>query len=96
MHATKKCLLKGALVVSFVVAGSFSANASQIDQLVGEIVKDVTLVREGRVLQDPSVLELVETKVDQPLSMRQVRESLSHLFSLGVFEDVPVRVQLEE
>ena len=90
MYATKKCLLKGALVVIFVVAGSVSANASQIDQLVGEIVKDVTLVREGRVLQDPSVFELVETKVDQPLSMRQVRESLSHLFSLGVFEDVQV------
>ena len=90
MYATKKCLLKGALVVIFVVAGSVSANASQIDQLVGEIVSDVTLVREGRVLQDPSVLELVETKVDQPLSMRQVRESLSHLFSLGVFEDVQV------
>ena len=56
MYATKKCLLKGALVVSFVVAGSVSANASQIDQLVGEIVKDVTLVREGRVLQVLSVL----------------------------------------
>tara|TARA_B100001123_G_scaffold64702_1_gene71543 strand:+ start:16027 stop:18984 length:2958 start_codon:yes stop_codon:yes gene_type:complete len=94
MYATKKCLLKGALVVSFVVAGSVSVNASQIDQFVGEIVSEVTLLREGRVLQDPSVLELVETKVDQPLSMRQVRESLSHLFSLGVFEDVQVVASL--
>ena len=96
MSATKKCLLKGLLVLSFAVAGSVLANASQIDKFVGETVSEVTLVREGRVLRDPSVLELVETEVGQPLSMRQVRESLTHLFSLGLFEDVQVIAGLTE
>ena len=45
---------------------------------------------EGRTLRDSSILELVETEVGLPLSMRQVRESVTHLFSLGTFEDVRV------
>ena len=96
MYATKKCLLKWVLGVSLAVAGSVSASASQVDLFVGETVSEVTLVREGRILRDPSVLELVETKVGQPLSMRKVRESLTHLFSLGLFEDVQVVAGLRE
>ena len=67
-----------------------SAAAAEIDEYVGRPVVDVTLVRDGCPLRDPSVLELVETEVGFPLSMRQVRESLSHLFSLGTFENVRV------
>ena len=96
MYTTKKCLLKWVLGVSLAVAGSVSASASQVDQFVGEPVSEVRLVSEGRVLRDPSVLELVETKVGQPLSMRKVRESLTHLFSLGLFEDVQVVAGLRE
>jgi len=96
MYATKKFLLKWVLGVSLAVAGSVSASASQIDQFVGKTVSEVTLVSEGRVLRDPSVLELVETKIGQPLSMRKVRESLTHLFSLGLFEDVQVVAGLVE
>ena len=35
-------------------------------------------------------LELVETRVGQPLSMAAVRESIAHLYSLGRFQDVQV------
>ena len=55
----------------------------------------VTLTIEGRATVDPTLIEVVETPVGQPLSMRQVRASVSHLFSLGRFEDVRVEATLE-
>jgi outer membrane protein insertion porin family len=64
--------------------------AADIDEFVGQPVVEVSLVSEGRLLSDPSILDLVETNVGSPLSMRQVRESVTHLFSLGRFEDVRV------
>ena len=76
-----------ATALDVVVSGAASA---QVETYVGQPVTEVTLVSEGRPLRDPSILELVETEVGLPLSMRQVRESLTHLFSLGTFEGVQV------
>ena len=72
------------------IVGAGSAMAAQVDAYVGQPVVEVTLVSEGRTLRDSSILELVETEVGLPLSMRQIRESVTHLFSLGTFEDVRV------
>ena len=63
---------------------------AEIDDFIGQRVVEVELVSAGRRLDDRSVLELVETELGVPLSMRQVRESLTHLFSLGRFESVRV------
>ena len=71
-----------------------TVRAAEIDAYVGQTVVDVTLVSDGRQVRDPSVLELVETEVGTALSMRHVRESLTHLFSLGTFEDVRVDASL--
>ena len=50
---------------------------------------EVRLFRGGQEIRDPATLDLVETRTGQPLSMRQVRESLGHLLiSLGEFADV--------
>ena len=67
-----------------------AVSAADIAELVGKTVVDVRLYRDGRRSENPAVLELVETRVGQPLSLRQVRESVSHLFSLGEFADVRV------
>ena len=67
-----------------------AVSAADIAELVGKTVVDVRLYRDGRRSESPAVLELVETRVGQPLSLRQVRESVSHLFSLGEFADVRV------
>jgi len=83
-------VLTVALATWLEVVASGSAREAQVDAYVGQPVTEVTLVSEGRSLSDPSILELVETKVGLPLSMRQVRESLTHLFSLGTLEDVRV------
>ena len=66
------------------------AVGAEIGDFVGKPVVAVQLVSDGRPIHDAAVLELVETRVGVPLSMRQVRESVTHLFSLGLFETVEV------
>jgi outer membrane protein insertion porin family len=53
-------------------------------------VAQVVVVREGRAVTDPFILNLLETKIGAPLSMRDVRETVAHLIGLDVFEDVRV------
>ena len=77
------------LIVSLLVLGS-RASAAGVEEYVGKLVLEVRLVSNGRLVQDQALLDLVETKVGAPLSMRQVRESLLHLFTLGRFQDVQV------
>jgi outer membrane protein insertion porin family len=85
-----RCGLVAVFAVTLNVVAAEPAMAGQIDEYVGQRVAEVTFLSEGRMLRDPSILALVETEVGLPLSMRQVRESLTHLFSLGTFEDVQV------
>lgn len=68
------------------------AHADVTDYL-GRIVTSIALSSEGRPLRDPRLLSLVETPIGQPLAMRQVRESVTHLFSLAQYEDVIVRAE---
>lgn len=57
---------------------------------IGQPVLDVQLETEGRPMVDAAMTDLVQTQVGRPLSMRDVRESISHLFSLGRYQDVQV------
>ena len=66
------------------------ALGAEVDEFVGRPVVAVELRSGGSLLHDEGTLELVETRVGAPLSMRQVRESVTHLFSLGRFASVEV------
>ncbi len=77
-----------------IVCASRSAHGAVTDYL-GKPVAVVRITIEGRDAADPAVTQIVETTVGQPLSMAQVRESLSHLYSLGRFEDVRVDASLD-
>ena len=57
---------------------------------LGKPIVEVILLTEGTPTVEPALLNLVETRVGQPLSMVAVRESITHLFSLGRFQDVQV------
>ena len=70
--------------------GRVAAAGAEVDRFVGQLVVEVELVSDGRPIEDDAVAELVETKIGQPLSMRQVRESLAHLFSLSRYGGVQV------
>jgi outer membrane protein assembly complex protein YaeT len=64
--------------------------SAAVSDYLGKPVASVRFVLEGRDVNDPIFAEIVETAVDRPLSMVQVRESIAQLFSLGRFEDVAV------
>ena len=53
-------------------------------------ITQVVVEREGRVVTDPFILSLLETTPGEPLSMRDVRETIAHLIGLDAFEDVRV------
>ena len=64
--------------------------ARTVDAFIGQNVVEVQLAVDGRPIDDATVRGLVETRVGEPLSMRQVRETLAHLFSLGLYRGVEV------
>ena len=64
--------------------------AREVDRYVGRNVVEVRLTADGRPFDDPTARELLETRPGEPLSMREVRETLAHLFSLGLFRGVEV------
>ena len=64
--------------------------AADIRDLLGRTILDVRVEVGGAPYRDPSVLQLFETRIGEPLSMERVRESIDHLVGLGRFEDVRV------
>ena len=54
------------------------------------VVTEIRVEQEGRLVDDRVISSLIETAAGEPLSMRDVRETLSHLTSLERFEDVQV------
>ena len=72
-----------------------TTRAADVADLVGRAVVEVQVFRDGQPIQDRSTLDLVETRTGQPLSVRQVRESVTHLFSLGAFADVRVSATVD-
>jgi outer membrane protein insertion porin family len=57
---------------------------------IGQPVVAIQLAIEGQPSDDAGLADLVQTRAGEPLSMTAVRESISHLFSLGRFQDVQV------
>ena len=57
---------------------------------VGRPIESIALYLENTPTQDSALLDLLETRVGQPLDMADVRESIVHLYSLGRFQDVQV------
>ena len=93
MDAVKDGLRAAVMGCALALAGASPALAAITDYL-GKPVAGVRFVIEGRDTTDPSLSDLIETRVGMPLSMADVRESLVHLYSLGRFEDVRVDATL--
>ena len=74
-------------------AGAVPARA-EVTDYVGKPIASVRFVVEGRDAGDPSLSDRVQTRVGGALSMADVRESVTHLYSLGLFEDVRVDASL--
>ena len=71
------------------------ARAAVVDY-VGRTIVEVHLQSGGGELTDPVLLEIVDTRVGQPLAMTNVRETLAHLFGLGRYQGIDVDATLKE
>ena len=78
--------LRAALLVLLIPIGSEAA----VTDFVGQPVVEVQVHANGVPLQDPALDEVIETRPGAPLSMVEVRESIAHLFGLGLYRDVQV------
>lgn len=81
-----------ALIFAAVLLAAATANARQI----GRTITDVRVDLAGVPVSETSVLELIETRVGEPLAMRNVRGTIDHLVGLGRFEDVRVLTSLSD
>jgi outer membrane protein insertion porin family len=83
-RAIKRCAL---VVLAFAWLGDAPVRAAQSSV---PIVVDVRVEQEGKPVTDVLITSLVETRVGEPLSMSDVRETITHLTALNRFEDVQV------
>jgi outer membrane protein assembly complex protein YaeT len=74
--------------LNFALGTSAAAAQSVAAPPVGERVVEVRVEQEGQPITDRVITGLIETRVGEPLSMRSVRETMTHLMSLNRFEDV--------
>jgi outer membrane protein insertion porin family len=79
------------LLTTVLVAAAVPARAQEpAGAYVGQVVTGVHVLLEDRAATDPVLADLVETRVGDPLSLAEVRESIAHLYSLGRFQDIQV------
>jgi len=67
--------------------------AADVADYLGKAIVSVAIQSDGHTVTDPRVIDLVQTRAGAPLSMADVRESITHLFSLGQYEDVRVNAE---
>jgi outer membrane protein assembly complex protein YaeT len=84
-----------ALLLLLLVVFARPSEAAVADY-IGKTVVEVRLQSNGRELRDPALVEIIETRTGAPLEMVQVRESMAHLFGLGLYQDVQVDAALRE
>ena len=57
---------------------------------VGRTVTSVSITVEGRPAAETALADALQTRVGEPLSMQEVRETMTHFYSLGRFADIQV------
>ena len=77
------------LAVGLAVVG-LTAGVAAAQEYLGRTITDVQVEVAGVPLADPAVVELVETRIGEPLTVIHVRSTIDHLVGLGRFEDVRV------
>jgi outer membrane protein insertion porin family len=73
---------------AFCILHSWASAPAGAQDLVGQPVVENVVEQEGQRIIDPGVLDLVQTRVGQPLSMTAVRATSDHLFNLRRFDDI--------
>ena len=79
----------GCIAALLTFAGSI-AFAQTPEQYSGRPVAEVRVFVERQPIDDPVITELLETRPGTPLSLAAVRETISHLHTLGRYQDIQV------
>lgn len=80
-------------LVVLVVAASWAAPVaaqSAAAKYAGRPVEEVRLLVEDAPNTQPVLLDLIEMRTGEPLSIASIRESIGHLYSLGRYQDIQV------
>ena len=67
-----------------------SMTGAEPQDFLGKTITDVRVEIAGVPVVESGVIELVETRVGEPLAMQDVRGTIEHLVGVGRFEDVRV------
>ena len=81
------------VIVLLVLLSATVCDAAVADY-IGKNIVEVRLQVKGVAVQNREVIEIIETRVGAPLAMVEVRESMAHLFGLGLYQDVQVDASL--
>jgi outer membrane protein insertion porin family len=73
-----------------VLIGLRPVAEAAVDDYIGKPIVSVRLLVEGRETTEASLVRVIETRVGQPLAISAVRDTITHLFNLGRFDDVRV------
>ena len=73
-----------------VAALLLTMTGAEPQDYLGKTITDVRVEIAGVPVVESAVLELVETRVGEPLAMQNVRGTIEHLVGVGRFEDVRV------
>src|SRR3954462_15781016 len=87
MRLAVRVLMGAALLIA---CGATPALARDVRDYLGKTITDVRVEAAGVLLTEAAVLDLIETRVGEPLAMREVRATIEHLVGVGRFEDVRV------
>ena len=92
---TAKRCMRACVVLLMATAAVASPAAGQTvaARYSGKVVQDVRLQIERVPAADQALVDLVEIRPGEMLSIAEVRESIQHLYSLGRFQDVQVEVE---
>ena len=89
-------LRRRAWLVALIVFATGSMARADVGDYVGKPIASVRLEIEGRRVSEARLLDVVETRVGEPLAMQAVRETLAHLFAVGRFENLAVEASALE
>lgn len=86
-----RCAARWAVVMALLLMAV--AVSADVGDYLGKPVASVTIRSDGNTLTDLQLVQLIETRVGQPLTLSDVRVSIAHLFSGGRFEDIRVHAE---
>jgi len=90
MHVRQRLRCTSAVAGAAILCALAPSARADVGDYLGQPVTSIHLVLDGRETKEPQLTRVLDVRVGQPLSMRDVRETVLHLFAMSRFDDVRV------